>query len=377
MLVKEQTTLCSNCEQNIETSIFFLHERMCSFNVKKCPKCNKAFNLDDLNDHIKLEHSYIICDLCNNKYANFEIEKHKKNCLYQLIPCKYCQLNVLLKEIEEHEELCGSTTKQCQKCGIYIEKKYYENHLCLNKETEFFNENIKIDYEKDVKKEKKRIKYGLEKNSFKKNRIEINISESNKNKENNLKINKNEILENDKYNSFQNKMKKTKKNKIKNNEYNNNINYDMNSETIFSEKEFQSQINILNKFDKNNNIKNLNKDISNKQNKKKKKKNRRKEDKGEENENKTQIKDKKYKKKIVLGGGKSKINKEEDDDDDKLFEEDEYYAGKKNLNLHNIKCDIPPDKFKNYNNINLNYGFEYNLEEALIEEAIKLSLKEQ
>jgi len=176
---QENFTLCPNCDQNIESSKYFLHERMCFLNVKKCPKCNKPYNIDDLNDHIQSAHSYTICDLCNIKIPNSEIEEHKNNCLCQLTPCKYCQLNVILKELEEHENICGSTTEKCSKCGLYIEKRNYTNHVCLNKEIEYFNENIIIDNEEEIKKEKKKIKHGLEKNSFKQNKILIEIDGQN------------------------------------------------------------------------------------------------------------------------------------------------------------------------------------------------------
>ena len=176
---QENFTLCPNCDQNIESSKYFLHERMCFLNVKKSPKCNKPYNIDDLNDHIQAAHSYTICDLCNIKIPNSEIEEHKNNCLCQLTPCKYCQLNVILKELEEHENICGSTTEKCSKCGLYIEKRNYTNHVCLNKEIEYFNENIIIDNEEEIKKEKKKIKHGLEKNSFKQNKILIEIDGQN------------------------------------------------------------------------------------------------------------------------------------------------------------------------------------------------------
>ena len=189
MLSQDQTTLCPNCDQEIENAKYFLHERMCSLNVKKCPKCNKPFNIDDLNEHIKLVHSYIICDLCNNKFLNCEIEEHKKNCVYRLVPCRYCELSVLLKELEEHENVCGSTTQKCPTCGLYIEKKKFENHLCLNKETEYLNENIKINNEEEEKKLKKKIKHGLEKNYIKTNNVHININDKNKIEEKNKKYN--------------------------------------------------------------------------------------------------------------------------------------------------------------------------------------------
>lgn len=361
MFSHEKTILCLNCEQNIEESKIFLHERMCSFNIKKCPKCNQPFNIDDLNEHIKLEHSYIDCELCNNKFKYSEIENHVKVCLYQLFPCKYCKLNVLLKELEDHEEICGSTTEKCPKCDIYIEKRNYEKHLCLNKGIEYFNENIKINFEKGIKEEKKKIKNGLEKNFFDKNRVTINIY-PNKNKDNNKKINISEINEDGEYKSLKNKKNKAKQNKIKNlKNFNENINAN-----IVTEKEIENQTNPLNKFEKS---KNINNNINYKQMKKKKKKNNQKEEEKEE----IQIKNKRDKKKVAFGGGKNKLNKE---DDYKFLEEDEYYSGQNNLNLHNIKYDIIPDKFKKYNNINFNHGFD-NLEEDLLQEAIKLSLKEQ
>ena len=50
----------------------------------------------------------------------------------------------------------------------------------------------------------------------------------------------------------------------------------------------------------------------------------------------------------------------------------------KNTDLHSIKWDIPSEKFKNYNNIkNYDNGFDNKLEEKMLQEAIKLSLKEK
>ena len=48
-------------------------------------------------------------------------------------------------------------------------------------------------------------------------------------------------------------------------------------------------------------------------------------------------------------GGKNFKNKiSKNDEDDKFIGEDEYYTGKKNMNLHNIKCDIPPNEYLFY-----------------------------
>ena len=368
MLSHEQFTLCPNCCQEIESSKYFLHERMCSLNVQKCPNCNKPFNLDDLNDHIKYEHTFIICDLCNIKLPNSEIEVHKQKCLCQLVPCNYCELNVLLKELEEHEEICGATTEKCLKCGLYIEKKNYAKHICLNKEIEFLNENIKIDDKEEEKIEKKKIKNGLKKNTYKMNKIEVNIGDKNKN-EKYKQINKSKKIEG-LYNIKENKKNNgAKQKKIKKDKSEFDINYNDNRiiDMIYnSPQELQNQINAINKFEKMNNINEIN---NNNIKHKKKNKNKNKQYKVEKDELKmeNEIKNKK--------GKKLKIHKNsKNEDDNKYFEEEEYFPGNKNINLHNIKWDIPSDKYKNYNNVG---NYDYNLEDNLIKEAIKLSLIEK
>ena len=96
------STYCSNCCQNIESSKFFLHERMCLINIKKCPKCNKPFTIEDLEDHINKEHGETECEYCKKKFPNLEIDNHKKICDSKMVPCSYCELAVLLGELKEH-----------------------------------------------------------------------------------------------------------------------------------------------------------------------------------------------------------------------------------------------------------------------------------
>ena len=381
MSSSEETILCPNCDQNIEKAKFFLHERMCSLNVKKCPKCNKPFNNDDLNEHIKSEHTYIVCDLCNIKFPNSIIEEHKNNCSCRLVPCKYCELNVMFKELEEHENICGSTTEKCLKCGLYIEKKNIAKHICLDKETEFLNENLKISNNEDEKKEKKKIKRGLEKNSYKKNKVFIDFTDSNKNTK---KIKENEIKDNfNDFNFIENK-KKSKKNKKKSSNINNfeinkiEDNMDIEMDMMFSPEEIQNQITALNNYEKMNENNNIINNIDKTKNKKKNKK-KDKEYNFEEFEKLNEKQKKKGKKSKQVGGKNFKNKISKNDEDDKFIGEDEYYTGKKNMNLHNIKCDIPPNEYKNYNNVinNYNYGFDYNLEDNMIQEAIKRSLEDK
>ena len=122
---------CSNCCQNIESSKFFLHERMCSINVKKCPQCKKPFTVEDLEDHINEAHGETECEYCNKKYPNSEIERHRNRCDSKLIPCSYCDLHVMLGELKEHQKQCGSITEPCPQCNRYIQRKEMDEHISL------------------------------------------------------------------------------------------------------------------------------------------------------------------------------------------------------------------------------------------------------
>ena len=126
---KNDTKYCSNCCQKIESSKFFLHERMCSINVKKCPKCNKPFTVTDLDDHIEEVHSEIPCDFCKKNFSKIEIEIHKKKCDMRLVPCSYCEMEINFGELKEHQKACGSITEPCIKCGRYIQKRDMDKHL--------------------------------------------------------------------------------------------------------------------------------------------------------------------------------------------------------------------------------------------------------
>ena len=123
------TKLCSNCGQYIDASKFFLHERMCSLNIKKCPKCNKPFTVDELEEHIEAAHGEAECEFCKKKFPKIEIENHKKNCDSKMVPCSYCELQILLSELKEHQKSCGAITEPCEKCGRYIQRKEMERHL--------------------------------------------------------------------------------------------------------------------------------------------------------------------------------------------------------------------------------------------------------
>ena len=126
---KTETKYCSNCCQNIEASKFFLHERMCSQNVKKCPHCNKPFTIEDLDDHIEEAHGESECEYCKRKFPNSDIDKHRKKCDSKLVPCAYCEMLIALGEIKEHQAICGAITEPCPQCGRFVQRKELETHI--------------------------------------------------------------------------------------------------------------------------------------------------------------------------------------------------------------------------------------------------------
>ena len=120
---------CSNCCKNINAATFFLHERMCSLNVKKCPKCNKPFTIDDLEDHMIEAHTDVECEFCKQKFSKSDIDNHKKRCDSKMVPCSFCEMDVLFGELKEHQKACGAITEPCIKCNRYIQRKDMDKHL--------------------------------------------------------------------------------------------------------------------------------------------------------------------------------------------------------------------------------------------------------
>ena len=176
--------------------------------------------------------------------------------------------------------------------------------------------------------------------------------------------------------------KKGKNKKAKINNGNKEINEDdLDLNMFYTPEELQDQVNALNTFEEINNKNNENININDDKQKKKKKKKKWRDLDEKESEKQAEIKTKKGKKikNANVGGKKANNNKlDKKKEDDKYYDEDEYVTVKKNNDLHNIKWDIPPEKFKNYNKVDdINYGFEYNLEENMLQEAIKRSLMEK
>ena len=141
---------------------------------------------------------------------------------------------------------------------------------------------------------------------------------------------------------------------------------------IYSSQEIQKQIKALKKYENKKKDEENNKQKEEKKEKKKNKKKKLKEKEDEkEEDNKINNKNKKGKKNKTTQNKINKINGKDYSD------EEDYYIPKKKINLHNIKFDLPPEEYENYNKGKNVYNYDYNnfiLEENMIQEAIKQSL---
>ena len=144
---KEEIKLCPNCEELIPINTFILHERMCTINIKKCEKCNKPINIEDLEEHNKEFHNDKECEFCKRKFSNEDIKTHSNNCNYQMVECKYCKMLISKIDLSEHEYVCGSKTEICDICKQIIKMKDLINHKkigCYSPDDDLLNKKIVI-----------------------------------------------------------------------------------------------------------------------------------------------------------------------------------------------------------------------------------------
>ena len=116
-------TKCSNCDKEIDSNKFFLHERFCEINVRKCSICKEPVQKDEYEEHKSVEHADPICAFCHKAFPNTEYDSHIKNCSKKLYECQYCGLFMNQNELKDHEYQCGSKTIKCEYCGENITKK--------------------------------------------------------------------------------------------------------------------------------------------------------------------------------------------------------------------------------------------------------------
>ena len=96
-------TKCSNCDKEIETSKFFLHERFCAINVIKCSVCNEPIQKDEYEEHKLLDHPEPKCSFCHLTFPSSELESHIKTCSKKLSECQYCGLFMNENELKDHK----------------------------------------------------------------------------------------------------------------------------------------------------------------------------------------------------------------------------------------------------------------------------------
>ena len=66
-------TKCSNCDKEIDSNKFFLHERFCEINVRKCSICKEPVQKDEYEEHKSVEHADPICAFCHKAFPNTEL----------------------------------------------------------------------------------------------------------------------------------------------------------------------------------------------------------------------------------------------------------------------------------------------------------------
>ena len=144
-------TKCSNCDKEIDSNKFFLHERFCEINVRKCSICKEPVQKDEYEEHRSVEHADPICAFCHKAFPNTEYDSHIKNCSKKLYECQYCGLFMNQNELKDHEYQCRSKTIKCEYCGENVTKTTYDLHLEYT--CEKFNKNNDIDnIDEDINK---------------------------------------------------------------------------------------------------------------------------------------------------------------------------------------------------------------------------------
>ena len=170
-------TKCSNCDKEIDSNKFFLHERFCEINVRKCSICKEPVQKDEYEEHKSVEHADPICAFCHKAFPNTEYDSHIKNCSKKLYECQYCGLFMNQNELKDHEYQCGSKTIKCEYCGENVTKTTYDLHL------EYTCEKFNKNNNKDKKNDNNNIYEDINK-IINKNKKEKNVNKKNVNKKN-------------------------------------------------------------------------------------------------------------------------------------------------------------------------------------------------
>ena len=144
MLDQSATQTCPNCDKEIPSSRFTMHEVQCSRHIQKCDKCGKPCELrgdgpDTLENHVKAEHAAFACGECGEQIEGTRAQPahaaercrrpcpdcshvqcgavkmalHKEhNCRARFVVCYFCQSSFPFAELWDHKEQCGARTEE-------------------------------------------------------------------------------------------------------------------------------------------------------------------------------------------------------------------------------------------------------------------------
>lgn len=179
--LKSDTTLCTNCNKQINKNQFQLHEAFCLKNNIRC-SCGQVFikaippnhwhcpNCSEYSDselfrfkHEKLNHQLFKCEKCNENqafptYVDLIINHRSGTCPSKLHECKFCHLIVpqgqatyldKFENLSNHENTCGNKTDECYKCQRLIKRKQFKKHFKIHQlDQKFTNDTFKLNFNK-------------------------------------------------------------------------------------------------------------------------------------------------------------------------------------------------------------------------------------
>ncbi|XVF21009.1 hypothetical protein REPUB_Repub12eG0053500 [Reevesia pubescens] len=150
---------CRNCHHFIPSRSIALHEAYCSRHNVVCPhfgcgivlrieeaknhvhceKCGQAFQLGEMEKHMKVFHEPLRCP-CGVVLEKEDMVQHQaSDCPLRLITCRFCgdmvqagnsamDVRDRLRGLSEHESICGSRTAPCDSCGRSVMLKDMDIH---------------------------------------------------------------------------------------------------------------------------------------------------------------------------------------------------------------------------------------------------------
>ncbi|KAM9318352.1 XIAP-associated factor 1 [Pholidichthys leucotaenia] len=129
MSEEEPTRTCGHCHRDVAEANFALHESHCQRFLHLCPECEENVPKDQLQQHMKDQHTLVRCSKCDEKMQRCQLSDHEKNtCNKRLQNCVFCELEVPWKDLEEHTDVCGSRTERCEDCGQYVLLRNQPDH---------------------------------------------------------------------------------------------------------------------------------------------------------------------------------------------------------------------------------------------------------